>query len=135
MRDVNDIFSKNIIKIAQVSELKFEQPVFESQSNPEQGKELVEKPIGETSIEQPVDKKPEVTERPANQTSVPKKLSDIVKSEIDNQTYSLLEAERLLAMIRIQRDDVNIDPIRRLIQDAISSIKVMQDITFGVQVV
>jgi hypothetical protein len=145
MKDVNDIFSMNIKKVAEVPGLQFEQSVFESplgaESTPaeELGEEdvpvAVGAPIALETEEDPVVEK-SVPEENVGKEDLPKSFAEIVGGELDDQILSLAEAHNLLTLIHVDHPGIEqIQPIKRLVEDAITNSRFVQKRVNTVQVI
>lgn len=136
MKDINDIFSKNIVKIAQPSGLTFDQPVFETKTGPSpaaKNQNETSATTETTAIEEQVSETKPV---PVEEDSTSKTFAQIVGEELDDQTASLIEAHKQLTLVQIGNRNVHgLAEIKRLVEEAISTSVSIKKKSSGVRVI
>lgn len=134
MMNFNDIFSSNIRKIAQSQDLKFDYPIFETKNEqPTIGTDSVSND-GETD-----QTAPKIEEKVSEETPIKddrlQSFADIMREELDSQIIALMEAHRMLLSLEVKNSGISVEGIKRLIEEAVSSSKIIRDRSQGVRVV
>jgi hypothetical protein len=130
MKDIDTIFSLNLKKVAEVPQLQFDQPVFETPIDNSNSKEISQESIkDESPVVKPISQRAPISEGPPS-------FHDIIAEQLDDVNFNLTQAFKELSIAILQgSDESRLEKVKRSVQETLSAISQIRNTSKKVHVI